>query len=98
MSHAPAPRKIKGWKDIAAHLDVSVASAKRFFDLPIDPLPVRHGHDGYYIFDTAADSWVNRQDVAGQVHVELRALRRIVRQRQERRARSPALTHRRDGI
>lgn len=74
------PQKIKGWKNIARHLDVSVSCAKRFFKLPVDPLPVRKGHDGWYIYDSAADSWVNRHDMAGQVWEELRSLRRIVRQ------------------
>lgn len=55
---------------------ISVNTIKRWFRRAVDPLPLRHDHNGWYIWSNEAASWVSRQDLPGQAYDELLRLRR----------------------
>src|SRR5690606_2762162 len=67
---------LKGWKDIANRLGVSVDTAQRYYHLPVDPLPVVKDRFGRPMaFSSAIDAWMDRELIPGRVYDELRTLR-----------------------
>lgn len=83
VSEASAGRKrpdLKGWKDIANRLDVSVDTAMRYYRLPVDPLPVVKDRFGRPMaFSSAIDAWLDRELIPGRVYDELKTLRAATR-------------------
>ena len=50
--------RLKGWRSIAAHLDVSVSTAKRWAQTATPPLPVERTHTGRMESDPSKlDAW-----------------------------------------
>lgn len=70
--------KIRGWKSIAAALEVHRNTALSWYRLAVDPLPVRTDHLGVYAWRSALVAWASRRDMPLQVHDELRVLRAVV--------------------
>ena len=66
------PEIAEGWKDIAKVLGVEVRAAQDRAKRAVDPLPVRMGHKGPWAYVSALRDWIYRQDMAYQVHIQLR--------------------------
>lgn len=66
------PRRVWGWKEVAAELEVSVKTAQTYAQRNRDPLPVECGHRGPWAYASALRDWVRRQNVPYSVHVEAR--------------------------
>jgi hypothetical protein len=67
--------RAEGWKEIAFALGVSVRTAQMRASRNFDPLPVRHGHKGPWAHLAALAAWVDRQDMAYTVHLEIQRTR-----------------------
>lgn len=70
-----APKEVYQWKGISELLGRSIRWCQDMSTRAVDPLPVRFGHRGPYIFDTSARDWVDRQDMSYTAHLELKRLR-----------------------
>ena len=64
--------KLRGWKEIANYLEISVLRAQERAKRFRDPLPVETDHRGPYAYVTALRDWVGRSRRAYQDHLELR--------------------------
>jgi hypothetical protein len=62
---------LRGWKDIAAYLEVSVLRAQERAKRYRDPLPVFFDHRGPFAYETALRDWVGRSRLAYQAHLQL---------------------------
>lgn len=73
--------KLEGWKQIAQALGVSEDTAQRYArrDGADDPLLVRHGHRGPWLFVWYAKAWVLSQDKPYKTHLECGRHRRAAR-------------------
>jgi hypothetical protein len=72
---------IRQWKDIAAHLHVSVDAAQDYAKRNEDPLPIYVDHRGVCIEATALRDWVARQRMAYVKHLVYRKAARSGKKR-----------------
>jgi hypothetical protein len=76
-----SPRVLRGWKDIANHLEVTDRAARERATRPFDPLPVFYDHRGPFAFVDALDQWVARSVFAYKSHLRLNQLEAAERRR-----------------
>ena len=62
---------LRGWKDIADYLEVSVLRAQERAKWPRDPLPVYFDHRGPLAYVSALREWAARTRLAYQAHLQL---------------------------
>lgn len=65
---------LRGWKDIANYLEISVLRAQERAKRLRDPLPIGTDHRGPFAYVTALRDWVGRSRLAYQAHLQLRKL------------------------
>jgi hypothetical protein len=90
MGGADEDGPIRQWKDIAAHLGVSVDTAQDYANRNRDPLPVFVDHRGVHIHRHVMRDWVDRQRLAYVKHVELKRAARAARSGNRRSRRRKA--------
>lgn len=63
--------KLRGWKEIAAFLELSEDTAQARADTKrnIDPIPVRYDYRGPYAWESAIMDWVERNDESHAQHM-----------------------------
>ena len=77
-------QKWRGWKEIAARLDVDEDTAFSYSVRAYDPLPVRYDHAGRsYIEKIYADAWEHRQDLPAHAFHVLKAQGMLPSQRKD---------------
>lgn len=66
-----AGRRLRGWKEIAAFLEISEDTAQARADVrrAQDPLPVRYDYRGPYAWESALIDWVERHDESHGAHM-----------------------------
>lgn len=73
---AKAVSKVRGWKAIAAELEVSVRKAQELAQRPEGALPVRSDHGGIYVDSDTLVAWEKAQDKSYSERLEETRARR----------------------
>jgi hypothetical protein len=65
--------KLRGWKEIADYLEVSVRRAQERARQAVLPLPVRRNHRGPWMYVSVARDWVHATDMAWIAHQDAKS-------------------------